>query len=134
SIPINYLGIPLFKGRAQALYFEDLVERITSRIKKWKCKLLSFGGKLTFIKSVISSMPIHILSLFKVPKMVSNRIQKLFANFLWNSQGNSRLHWIVWHQICHPFAEGGLGIRNMNTVMQSLQSKFAWRFTQGDSL
>ncbi|GAV64669.1 hypothetical protein CFOL_v3_08187 [Cephalotus follicularis] len=79
-------------------------------------------------------MPIHILSLFKVPKMVSNRIQKLFANFLWNSQGNNRLHWIGWHQICHPYAEGGLGIRNMNTVMQSLQSKFAWRFTQGDSL
>ncbi|GAV67189.1 hypothetical protein CFOL_v3_10698 [Cephalotus follicularis] len=134
SLPIKYLGIPLFKGRARALYFEDLVERISSRIQNWKCKLLSFGGKLTLIKSVLSSMPIHVFSLLKVPKMVSNRIQKLFANFLWNSQGNSRLHWIGWHQICHPFAEGGLGIRNMNTVMQSLQSKFAWRFTQGDSL
>ncbi|GAV57132.1 hypothetical protein CFOL_v3_00670 [Cephalotus follicularis] len=79
-------------------------------------------------------MPIHILSLLKVPKKVSNRIQKRFANFLWNSQGNSRLHSIEWHQICHPFAERGLGIRNMNTVMQSLQSKFSWRFTQGHSL
>ncbi|GAV70533.1 hypothetical protein CFOL_v3_14031, partial [Cephalotus follicularis] len=80
------------------------------------------------------SMPIHILSLLKVPKMVSNRIQNLFANFLWNSQGNNRLHWFGWHQICHTYAEGGLGIRNMNTVMQSLQSKFSWRFTQGDSI
>ncbi|GAV79223.1 hypothetical protein CFOL_v3_22688 [Cephalotus follicularis] len=53
SLPIKYLGIPLF---------EDLVERISSRIQNWKCKLLSFGGKITLIKSVLSSMPIHILS------------------------------------------------------------------------
>ncbi|GAV89821.1 hypothetical protein CFOL_v3_33233 [Cephalotus follicularis] len=79
-------------------------------------------------------MPIHILSLLKVPKMVTNRIQKIFANFLWSSQGNSRLHWISWRQICHPFKEEGLGIRDMDTVMLSLQSKFAWLFLQGKSL
>ncbi|GAV58392.1 hypothetical protein CFOL_v3_01926 [Cephalotus follicularis] len=68
SLPIKYLGIPLFKGRAQSCFFDDLVKRISSRIKNWKSKLLSFGGKLTLIKSVHCSMPIHILSLLKVPK------------------------------------------------------------------
>ncbi|GAV81940.1 hypothetical protein CFOL_v3_25393, partial [Cephalotus follicularis] len=100
------------------------------KIPGYYSKFLSFGGKLTLIKSVLSSMPIHILSLLKVPKLVSNHIQIFFANFMWNSQGNSRLHWIGWHQICHLFEEGGLGIRNMDTVMQSFQSKFVWLFTQ----
>ncbi|GAV68546.1 hypothetical protein CFOL_v3_12049 [Cephalotus follicularis] len=79
-------------------------------------------------------MPVHIMSLLKIPKMVSKRVQSLFANFLWSSQGNSRHRWISWHQICHPFEEGGLGIRNMDSVMQALQSKLAWLFLQGESL
>ncbi|GAV90162.1 hypothetical protein CFOL_v3_33571 [Cephalotus follicularis] len=79
-------------------------------------------------------MPVHIMSLLKIPKMVSKRIQSLFANFLWSSQGNNRYHWISWHQICHPFEEGGLGIRDMDSVMQALQSKLAWLFLQGESL
>ncbi|GAV89340.1 hypothetical protein CFOL_v3_32757 [Cephalotus follicularis] len=133
-MPIKYLGIPLFKGRAQSCFFDDLVERISSRIQNWKSKLLSFGGKLTLIKSVLCSMPIHILSLLNVPKKVTNRIQKILANFLWSSQGNNRIHWISWRQICHPFVEGGLGIRDLDTFMQSLQSKFAWLFLQGQSL
>lgn len=61
----------------KAIYFKDIIEKVCLRIQGWKARILSFGGRINFIKSVFSSL---------IPKTVLYRIDKLMANFLWNAQ------------------------------------------------
>lgn len=73
-LPIKYLGVPLFKGRAKLEYFLELEANFNKRISGWKGCLLSFGGKLTLIKSVLTALPIHSLSIIKVPRKLFKRL------------------------------------------------------------
>ncbi|XP_042974708.1 uncharacterized protein LOC122306346 [Carya illinoinensis] len=101
----------------------------------WKSKMLSFGGKILLLRHVLNSMPIHILSVVKVPKAVFGMINKIFSNFLWGSSlGNKKRKWVAWHQICKPMEEGGIGIRDLVEVQQSLFMKFGWKLVTGVSL
>ncbi|GKA79518.1 hypothetical protein Tco_0786114, partial [Tanacetum coccineum] len=55
-------------GRMHRLHsWDDTVDRVRNRLSKWKMKMLSSGGRLTLVKSVLGSMPIFHMSLFKVP-------------------------------------------------------------------
>lgn len=52
QLTVDYLGVPLFKGRVQRRHFEAVEDKINKRINGWKTKLLSFGGKLALLKSI----------------------------------------------------------------------------------
>lgn len=56
------------------------------------------------------------------------------ANFLWNIQGSSRVHWVKWSKVCLPLSEGGLGIMGMDQVMELLHAKLMWVAMSGDTL
>lgn len=62
-----------------------MVDKVKSRLALWKRKLLSFVGRLTFVKSVMDSLPGYYISIFKLPKGIAKEIDKLKAAFLWGS-------------------------------------------------
>ena len=45
-------------------------ERFQKRLSGWKGKLLSSGGKLVLINSVLSSLPLFMFLFFEVPREV----------------------------------------------------------------
>jgi hypothetical protein len=45
-------------------------ERIEKKLSSWKGKCLPLGDGLVLINSVLSSLPIFMLSFFKIPKGV----------------------------------------------------------------
>ena len=135
TLPFSYLGCTIFKGISKQVYYDGLVQKIQNRVEGWRSKLLSLGGKLILIKQVLSSIPIHNLSVFDVPAIVLDRIDRLFAIFLWGDQEVSqKRHWISWEAISTTVAEGGLSIRKLSDVTLSLRMKFAWRVQQQESL
>lgn len=115
-------------------YFIDLMSKFDKRISGWRGRLLSFGGKITLLKSVLNALPIHALSVIKPPNKLIHHLEKTMAAFLWNSKERHRKHWISWSIICRPMTEGGLGIRSLSQVMTALHAKRCWSIIKGDSV
>lgn len=82
EFPFTYLGAPLYRGRCKEVYFERIFQIVTSKLEGWKAKILSFAGKITLIKSVLASIPIHTLSCSSVPKSVIRRLEGMMKGFL----------------------------------------------------
>lgn len=67
TLPLQYLGAPLFKGAPKSAYFQALVDKVRKKLASWKTNLLSKGGKITLLQSVLSSIPIYTLSVLSPP-------------------------------------------------------------------
>lgn len=121
-----YLCVPIYHGRMKAIHFEPLVEKFRRALEGWKARLLSFGGCLTLIKSVLATFLIYIFASAIMPKSINLQMEKLMAHFLWGVQGETRLHWVSWKAVCTPIFEGDLGIQRLSDIMAGLHAKLLW--------
>ncbi|KAL9662266.1 hypothetical protein QQ045_027098 [Rhodiola kirilowii] len=128
--PTNYLGAPMFPGRAKIEYFKKLEDNIRGRIMGWTKNFLNISGRATLINSVLSSLSIYTMSVIPVPITCIKSMERLLANFLWDGKH----HWVSWDTICLPKQEGGLGLKNMKGVKEACLAKVAWKFLSNDSL
>ncbi|GJZ85907.1 RNA-directed DNA polymerase, eukaryota [Tanacetum coccineum] len=105
-------------------------------ISKWKANTLSFGGRLTLIKSVLGSLGVYYFSTFKAPKKVIHKLKGIRRRFFWG--GNSdvgKITWVAWDKVVSPQNKGGLGIGSLVASNNSLLTKWWWRFrNEGTSL
>ena len=102
------------------------MERIEWKLSRWKKLYLSKCGRLTLLKSMLSSFPTYFfLSLFTIPTHVGNEIEKLQRDFLWV---DSKTHLLGWDKVFMSIANGGLGIRKLTTCNKALLGKWLWRF------
>ncbi|EOY17514.1 Uncharacterized protein TCM_042330 [Theobroma cacao] len=132
---ITYLGAPLYKGHKKVILFNDLVAKIEERITGWENKILSPGGRITLLRSVLASLPIYLLQVLKPPICVLERVNRIFNSFLWGgSAASKKIHWASWAKISLPIKEGGLDIRNLAEVFEAFSMKLWWRFRTIDSL
>ena len=68
--PIKYLGIPIHYRRLTIAEWKMVEERLQAKLNSWKGKLLSLGGRLVLINSVLSNMVLYMISFFQLPKGV----------------------------------------------------------------
>lgn len=97
KLPFMYLGLPLGASPKRKTLWLPVINKFKSKLVSWKRKLLSYGGRLTLIKSVLSSLPVYYLYLFKVPAGVAKLLDKIQARFLWGgSEVRKKLHMVKW--------------------------------------
>ena len=77
SLPLKYLGLPLGAKFKDLTVWNPILERMDRRLAGWKRLYLSKGGKVTLIKSSLSSLPTYFLSLLPLPGKVAKRMEKL---------------------------------------------------------
>jgi hypothetical protein len=87
SLPMMYLGLPLGASFKASMVWNPVLEKVEKRLAGWKKLYLSKGGRLTLLKSMLSSLPTYYLSFFTIPKHVAARIERLQRNFLWGGLG-----------------------------------------------
>ena len=136
SLPSKYLGLPLGAPHRAVGVWDSIEERFRNRLSLWKRQYISKGGRLTLIRSTLSSLPIYFLSLFRMPKIVWARLEKIQRDFLWGG-GNleSKPHLVNWNSVCQEKSRGGLGVRGLSLMNQALLCKWCWRFAnERDSL
>jgi hypothetical protein len=88
--PSRYLGIPM--GHRQLLNSEwsKIEERFQQKLSCWKAKYPSYGGRLVLLNSLLSSLPMFMMSFFKVPKGVLKNLDHFRSKFFW--QGSAIKH------------------------------------------
>ncbi|GJW23038.1 RNA-directed DNA polymerase, eukaryota, reverse transcriptase zinc-binding domain protein [Tanacetum coccineum] len=79
--PFSYLGIKVGGLMSRVNSWDKVVDSLYARLSKWKMKTLSIGGRLTLLKSVLGSMPIYYMSLFKVPSQVLKKMEAIRSHF-----------------------------------------------------
>ena len=127
--PLQYLGLPLGGNLCRKLFWEPVLRKVRKRLEGWKRSFLSRGGRLSLIESIMSSMPIYYLSLFKIPRSVAKEIESLMRDFLWEGfDGEVGDHLVAWKQVCLPKIYGGLGVGDLVRRNKSLLFKWLWRF------
>jgi hypothetical protein len=81
SFPFKYLGIPMHFRKLNNKNWEMIEERIEKKLSSWKGKYLSIGGRLVLINSVLSSLPMFMLSFFEISKGVLEKINYFQSRF-----------------------------------------------------
>lgn len=106
-----------------------MVEKFKKKLTSWKRRFLSFAGRLTLIKSVLSSLPVYFLSIFKIPIGVARTIDRIRSIFLWGGyEIRRKIHLIIWKEMCKSKVQGGLGVKSLSDVNVCLMLKWWWRY------
>ncbi|GJT24334.1 hypothetical protein Tco_0894271 [Tanacetum coccineum] len=77
--PLSSLYVGMSPSRRKA--WDEIIGKVSNRLSKWKIKTLSIGGRLTLIKSVLTSLPLYHMSLYKAPLGVLRDLESLRRKF-----------------------------------------------------
>ena len=75
TLLMSYLGMPLGASHKSSSIWNPILEKFKRRLAGWKKLYLSKGGRLTLLKSTLSSLPTYYLSLFTILTNVANKIE-----------------------------------------------------------
>ena len=129
TLPSQYLGLPLGAPNRAPYIWDGVEERVRRRLALWKRQYISKGGRVTLIKSTLASMPIYQMSIFRMPKVVVRRIEKVQRDFLWGGGNMERkVHLVKWEVVCTDKDKGGLGLRKLAFLNKALLGKWIWRY------
>ena len=130
SLQFSYLGIPIHHRKLSNKEWKCIEERFEKKLSCWKGKLLSYGGRLTLINSVLTSMPMFPLSFLEIPVGVRKRLDFYRSHFFWQCDEIKRKYRLSrWDIICGPKEQGGLGIENMEVKNKGLLSKWLYKLS-----
>jgi hypothetical protein len=87
------------------------IDKISDRLPGWKASLMNLAGRATWVRFVLSAIPIHVLIAVKVPKWFIRAVDKIRRVSLERKKkinGGSCL--VAWDKVQRPLDLGGLGI------------------------
>ncbi|XP_074313861.1 uncharacterized protein LOC141649059 [Silene latifolia] len=97
---------------------------------------LSYAGRITQIKSVLTTLHTYWAAIFILPKAVLKSINSLCRNYLWDGTADYlRIPLVGWFKICLPKEEGGLGVKQIHKWNDAAVTKLVdWVYTQPDRI
>ncbi|XP_026460828.1 uncharacterized protein LOC113361980 [Papaver somniferum] len=128
QFPDKYLGVIIAPGRVTSAMVWPMVEKMQSKLVAWKGKLLSFQDRVILVKSVLSSIPIYTMEVYKWPSSVIKICEKIIINFHWSGDSDKRKYKVIsWQRVCTPYQKGGLGIKRLEVINKVLLMKMMWK-------
>lgn len=120
----KYLGSPLLHTRISKHNFNEVLEKLKSRLSGWKAKNLSLAGRITLIQLVTSTIPFYNMQTMELPRKVCDDIDKINRNFLWgDTENKKKIHLVNW----------GLGLRKAREQNSALLTKLGWNLLNDNS-
>ncbi|XP_071705357.1 uncharacterized protein [Rutidosis leptorrhynchoides] len=98
----TYLDIPLGSNMNLIANWNPLIKKFKKGLSMWQTRMLSYGGRLTFIKSILGSIGIYYLS-------------------------KKTMSWVNWDSIS-SLDKGDLSIGSLEAFNLALMFKWIWSF------
>ncbi|XP_048609324.1 uncharacterized protein LOC125585043 [Brassica napus] len=96
----TYLGLPENLGGSKIQVFGFVQDRLNRRVNGWTFKFFTKGGKEVVIKSVVTALPNHVMSCYRLPKATAKKLTNAVARFWWSPGGSTRgMHWKSWDKV-----------------------------------
>jgi hypothetical protein len=88
--PFKCLGIPMHHKRISNADWKIIEDKFKKKLSCWKGKMLSYGGKLVLINSVLSSLAMFMLSFFNVPREILHKLDFYRSMFSWQGYNHKK--------------------------------------------
>jgi hypothetical protein len=130
-----HLGHPLIlPAKNRTIAYNFVYGKFKSKLTTYKANRLSHAARLTLIKSVFSSIPVYYMSNILFSKKFLAKLTAIIRNFWWTGVKDDAttraLCLRAWADLCTEKKIGGLGIRNLQAINQSLILSAAWRLAK----
>ncbi|XP_074303192.1 uncharacterized protein LOC141637602 [Silene latifolia] len=127
SLPFRYLGVPISSKKLTKNQGMKLIDKITTRIRSWGARHLSYSGRLVLVNYVLSGLHSHWSSIFLIPNGILNKIDAICRKYLCGGNENyMKAPNIKWDTCCTLKEEGGLGIKASKLWNKALLGKCVW--------
>ncbi|KAL0355414.1 UNVERIFIED_CONTAM: hypothetical protein Sradi_3988300 [Sesamum radiatum] len=126
QLPVKYLGLPLISSCLSLAICKPLLDKIDRCIQGWGRISLSFTAWVQLIKSVLMALNTYWAMVFILPKCIIKEIEKHLQNCLWKGIAGTGYSKVAWPQVCNPIDEGGLGVRDIQSLNLTLMSRQLW--------
>ena len=124
----KYLGLPSIVGRNKKAAFASIIERVWSKLKGWKEKMMSQAGKEILIKAVAQAIPIYAMGCFLLLKVLHKDLERMMSRFWWGQKMQERkVHWLSWSKLCMPKLMGGIRFWELHSFNLAMLTKQGWR-------
>ncbi|XP_059066721.1 uncharacterized protein LOC131044985 [Cryptomeria japonica] len=105
SLPGKYLGIPFFGDANKFDLWKNLIDSCINKMDGWKSRWLTLVGRISMLRTVVSTIPIYSMMCLKIPKKAKIRggaglrdwhkmNTALGAKLVWNIYTNPNQMWV----------------------------------------
>ncbi|GJT85273.1 RNA-directed DNA polymerase, eukaryota [Tanacetum coccineum] len=134
KLPLKYLGVPVGCNMARCANWDVIINKFSSKLSHWKARMISVVGRLSLIKSVLSSLPTYLLSLYKAPVSFCSKLDSMRNNFfIGGEKGDKKMTWVSWNKCLASKNLEGLGIGSIFALNAGLLFKWIWWFMQNST-
>lgn len=61
--------------------FQEVIDKMRSRLSRWKGRLLFQAGRVILIKSVAQAQPVYIMQMYLLSITICDKLDQLMRNF-----------------------------------------------------
>ncbi|GJV49742.1 RNA-directed DNA polymerase, eukaryota [Tanacetum coccineum] len=129
SLPFQYLDVNISSHMSRIKSWDIVLNKVQDRLSKWKSKVLSVGGRLTLLKSVLGATPIYYMSMYESLMYVINKLEVIRSHFFNGGDPNIRkMTFVKWENVLASKDKGGMGVSSFFALNRALIFKWIWRF------